>query len=212
MLFLVIATSAIAVDAIQEERSLLIDQLKAYNTEHDQLTAKRAEYSKRLVDLQWAFDQIEKQFRTFKVDRADLDKRMAMQAEKVRIHDARCHGTFASQEYVDTCNFELRQINAVVVAQNVENQSLNKTLSLIKAADETHTEESNKVAAADKTAFDRLNVIVTLARPIVERLKAVKRKNDDCKAAIAAVDADPTNMLKKERMHDVCGEMFDGNR
>lgn len=213
LLFLIatVPVSTAATGVIEEERSLLV-QLKAYNAEYDALTAKRATFAKRNDDLKWSHEQLEKQIRVYSADREDLSRRMDLQLGTIRNHDSRCGGTFDDQGYVDACNAEARRLDATTNAQNRENDSLNHTRSLLKTAAETQVAETNKLATADQAAANRQNVIANLARPIVERLKALENKNVSCQQAIAAVDADPANMWKKERMHDICGEMFDGNK
>lgn len=213
LLFLIATVPVItaAAGVIEEERSLLV-QLKAYDAEYDALTAKRATFAKRNDDLRWTHEQLEKQIRAYNTDREDLNRRMNLQLGTIRDHDSRCGGTFDDQGYVDACNAEASRLDTITNAQNRENESLNHTRSLLKTAAETQVAETNKLATADQAAADRQNVIAKLAQPIVERLKALEKKNILCRKAIAAVDADPTNMLKKERMHDVCGEMFDGNK
>ncbi len=211
VLFLLGTVSVTSAGVIQEERSLLA-QLKAYNAEYDQLTAKRAKFAKRASDLRWANDQLEKQIRVYNTKRTDLNGRVDLHLKAIRDHDSRCAGTFDDQGYVDACNSEAHQLNAITRTQKEENDSLNHTRDLLQTAIQTQNEEVDKTVVADKSAMDRQDVIANLARPIVERLKALASSNDLCQEAIAAVDADPTSMVKKEKMHAVCGAMFDGNK
>lgn len=211
LLFLVAAASTTVAGVIQEERPLL-DHLKAYNLEYNQLTAKRAKLAKRVGELKWANDQLEKQIRVYNAKRIDLNRRVDSHLRAIRDHDSRCAGTFDDPGYVDTCNSEAHQLNATTRTQNEENDSLNHTRDLLQTAIKTQNEEVDKAVVADQAAIDRQNVIAKLAQPIMERLKILSNSNDLCEKAIAAVDINPTNMFKKERMHDVCGEMFDGNK
>ncbi|HXH65017.1 MAG TPA: hypothetical protein VNH42_05850 [Mariprofundaceae bacterium] len=195
-----------------DEQADLTKQLNDLKAQYQSLEADRAHLAQRKSDLKWTAQQLTPKISQYKADRANLDSRMAQQKARVDSHNSRCSGSFTDGNYVNQCNEEASQMNAESASLNNENDSLNQTLDLLKKAVQTQQEQEKLVYDQDKKDYDEQVRIYNLETKILTRLKQIAGQNDSCKEAIAAVDANPNNEAAKERMHAVCGAMFDGNR
>jgi len=194
-----------------DESADLTAQLNNLGSEFTALKQAREANLRKKSDLDWAAQQLLPKIHEFQTNRANLNRRMDAQQARIDNHNSRCSGTYEDEGYVNACNAEKSQLDSTSSALMDENNNLETIRNLLQQNVQVHDEEEAKVIAKDERELARMQEIMEMAKPIIARLKEIAMENDGCKEAIHQVDLHPDSTAYKERMHAVCGSMFDGN-
>lgn len=206
---LALATSAFA--QVTPQAASLLDKQNALVAEATQI---RAEYGaldqedkalvKRNDDISWGYQQFKKQVDQYKQAQATHNQEVAQYEASAADHNRRCTGTFNDHNYVVACNNEIPAGNAWKARINAETANLNETLSKLRQIQEATTQSTTEVFNRRKAIRARQNDIQARFSQIQAEYKAIQSQISNCKAQLGSTNTD--------KAHDVCGEMFDGNK
>lgn len=187
-----------------KEQTRIIDEMKALSKEYSALEADEKVLLQRNKDLIWGAEQHKKKLADFETAGRKFDADMAAYTRDMTAHNSRCAGTFESQSYVDACNAEARAGAATKARLIQEGNNLDATAKLLNEMRRVNSEEAQKVFAKHKANVARMDDIAVRHASLRGQLDKIRGEVDKCKNAISS--------KTREAMHDICGEMFDGNK
>lgn len=197
------APTAGAADRLAKQATL-ITELKAITAEHQSLEKEDNKLAQRWKDLQWGAGENKKQIAKFQAEVTDFNQARAAYEQGAASHNARCSGTFKDGNHVAACNREMEQGRARKQQLIATGNHLDSMRNLINESIRVNTEETQKVFAQHKANEARRNELAAKHAVLLAQLKLIQSEVDKCKAAITGAT--------REKMHDVCGSMFDGNK
>lgn len=181
-----------------------VNELTSLEKEYAALEADEKVLVQRNKDLIWGADQYKKQLGDFENAGRKFDADMAAYQRNMTSHNSRCAGTFESQAHVDACNEAARAGAAEKARLIQQGNHLDATVKLLNEIRRVNSEETQKVFDKHKANVARMNEISARHEVVRGQLAKVRGEVDKCKASITT--------KTKEAMHDICGEMFDGNK
>ncbi len=185
-------------------QTTLITELKAISEEHQSLMKADEKLAQRWKDLQWGAGENKKQIAKFNTDAAEFEQAMLAYEQGRANHSSRCAGTFRDANHVAACNREADIGRARKQQLVATGNHLNSMKKLITESIRVNTEETQKVFALHKANEARRNELAAKHAVLLAQLKLIQSEVDKCKATITGAT--------REKMHDVCGSMFDGNK
>lgn len=197
------APNAGAADRLAKQATL-ITELKAITAEHQSLLKEDDKLAQRWKDLQWGAGENKKQIAKFNTEAGDFKQAMAAYERDRANHSSRCAGTFNDRNHVAACNREADQGRAHKQQLVATGNHLDSMKKLIVESIRVNTEETQKVFAQHKANEARRNELAAKHAVLLAQLKLIQSEVDKCKAAITGAT--------REKMHDLCGAMFDGNK
>ncbi len=197
------APTAGAADRLAKQATL-ITELKAITAEHQTLEKEDNKLAQRWKDLQWGAGENKKQIAKFNTEVADFKQATAAYEQDRANHSSRCAGTFKDGNHVAACNREADQGRARKQQLVAKANHLDSMRNLINESIRVNTEETQKVFALHKANEARRNELAAKHAVLLAQLKLIQSEVDKCKAAITGATM--------EKMHEVCGAMFDGNK
>lgn len=186
------------------KQTSLITELKTITAEHQSLEKEDNKLAQRWKDLQWGAGENKKQIAKFNTEVADFKQATAAYERDRANHSSRCAGTFKDGNHVAACNREADQGRARKQQLVATANHLDSMKKLITESIRVNTEETQKVFALHKANEARRNELAAKHAVLLAQLKLIQSEVDKCKAAITGAT--------REKMHDVCGSMFDGNK
>ena len=197
------APNAGAADRLAKQATLSTE-LKATTAEHQSLVKEDDKLAQRWKDLQWGAGENKKQIAKFNAEMGDFNQASAAYERDRANHSSRCAGTFKDGNHVAACNREADQGRARKQQLVATGNHLDSMKKLIVESIRVNTEETQKVFAQHKANEARRNELAAKHAVLLAQLKLIQSEVDKCKAAITGATM--------EKMHDVCGSMFDGNK
>lgn len=186
------------------EQAKLAGEMKSLAEEYKALEADEKIQVQRNKDLSWGAEQYKRKLGDFESAGRKFDADAATYDRNLADHNRRCAGTFESQSHVDACNAAARA-GAATKAELVQRGAyLNATGKQLDELRRVTSEESLKVFAKHKANVVRMDEVARRHDALLDRLNQIRGEVKKCKDAISS--------STPEEMHDVCGEMFDGNK
>jgi chromosome segregation ATPase len=186
------------------EQAQLMSEMKSLTEEYRALEADEKIQVQRNKDLSWGAEQYKRKLGDFESAGRKFDADVATYNRNLADHNRRCAGAFESQSYVDACNAAARAGAATKAELAQRGDYLNTTGKQLDELRRVTSEESQKVFAKHKANVARMDEVALRHDALLDRLKQIRGEVKKCKDAISSGS--------REEMHDVCGEMFDGNK
>lgn len=171
LLFLVIATPAIAEDANREEE--LLTRLEVYQATYDEFESSRDKIAKLIAWVTKSRRELGEKLRAHTQLCENFRKQILSHQKDVRVHNSRCDKTSKKLRSANRCNAEA----GLLVKKTDEQQK--EGASLEYARKQLETEHANRVQVieelldADKALEDSQDVIGELIQSTEERLEEI---------------------------------------
>lgn len=187
-----------------QKQSTILNEMKGIHTEWDALIKEDKDLTQRYENIKWGQEQFKKQVEQYNAAFSAHQQDAAAYAASAADHNRRCSGTFNDQGYVNRCNAELPTGAAWKARVNQNAAYLEQTRDKLQQIQAATSRSTQEVFARHKAISARQEELQARFNVLKAELANVQNAVNSCKSALGGTNLD--------RAHDVCGEMFDGNK
>jgi chromosome segregation ATPase len=205
------AVSQAQTEPALSQTQVLSQRLQSLQADLTQLAAERATLREDYNKLGAEVPKLESRKQEIAAADAQLKPTGDNLNRKIEAHNKKCTGSFDDDGFVAACNGEKAQIDAESARYKTQRDALQGKLDQLNRDIQDHENRRVLMETADEKKRRAALQDVAEIQTILKQLAPTAARNDKCKAAIDEVDKHPGVIEYLEKMHAVCGQLFDGN-